>query len=1167
VKPVLESSVKQMKSTRLKKITLLQLWPLSLVIAVVLMEIVVNGMELLILRVITWNYLLAGFVASFFVSALLIRFLAEYFAQEEALLNTGALQNAIFNSANFSSIATDASGVIQIFNVGAERMLGYSAADVVNKITPADISDPQEVIARAKVLSAELKTPIEPGFEALVFKASRRIEDIYELTYIRKDGSRFSAIVSVTALRNDQDAIIGYLLIGTDNTAHKQAEEALLKAGALQSAIFNSANFSSIATDASGVIQIFNVGAERMLGYSAADVVNKITPADISDPQEVIARAQALSAELKTPIEPGFEALVFKASRRIEDIYELTYIRKDGSRFPAVVSVTALRDAQDAIIGYLLIGTDNTARKQVEEKALQLSAELSWFKGILDQTLDSIFMFRPDTLRFVYANEGAKRQVGYSEAELLQMTPVDLKPQFNFVQFRQMIQPLIDGTQPSLSFQTVHHHKNGKDIPVEVFLQFVHLPGQEPCIIDVVRDITERKLAEQALIVAKSEADLANRSKSNFLATMSHEIRTPMNGVIGMVDVLSQTSLQSYQVEMVDTIRESAFSLLGIIEDILDFSKIEADKLEIEYLPTSVAEVVEKVCVMLDRLAAKKKVELTLFTDPAIPTFVLSDAQRLRQVIINLANNAIKFSSGQDDLPGCVSVQALLIERDAAKVVVEIRVIDNGIGMNEATQAQLFSPFTQADASTTRRYGGTGLGLCIAHKLVQLMGGEISVQSTPGLGSRFVVRLPFVAVSDNAADNATQSLLKGLFCLVVGDKDEFAAHLAIYLLSAGAVVEQVPNLAAAQERLGSASPEPLVWLIDAGTPSLLTEELYTLTGTQPDQNIHLVVIQRGARRRPRQYYHDNQNMIIVDANLLTRQTVLQAVAIAVGRAELGVNKLPSGKSEASFIAPLRADALRQDRLILVAEDNETNQKVILQQLALLGFAADIVSNGREALERWRSGDYVLLLTDLHMPEMDGYELTAAIRTEEHKVRHTVIIALTANALKGEAQHCRDAGMDDYLTKPTPLESLKAMLDKWLPSPIPPSVNAAALPEEASTGLLRSETMLKSLDVSVLSALVGDDPAVINDFLQDFRRSATLIATELRSAFAAGNVAEVGALAHKLKSSARAVGALGLGELCAGIELAGKAGQLEELAVLFPRFEAEMVAVNNYLDTL
>jgi PAS domain S-box-containing protein len=286
--------------------------------------------------------------------------------RQEALLKTGALQKAIFNSANFSIIATDEKGIIQLFNIGAERMLGYTAAEVVNKITPADISDPQEVIARAKALSRELGTPITPGFDALVFKASRGIEDIYELTYFRKDGSRFPAVVSVTALRDAQDAIIGYLLIGTDNTARKQAEEELLKAGALQNAILTSAKFSIIATDAKGVIQIFNVGAERMLGYAAAEVVNKINPSDIHDPQEVIVRAKALSLELGTPITPGFEALVFKASRGIEDIYELTYVRKDGSRFPAVVSVTALHDAQDAIIGYLLIGTDNSARKQFE---------------------------------------------------------------------------------------------------------------------------------------------------------------------------------------------------------------------------------------------------------------------------------------------------------------------------------------------------------------------------------------------------------------------------------------------------------------------------------------------------------------------------------------------------------------------------------------------------------------------------------------------------------------------------------------------------------------------------------------------------------------------------------------------------------------------------------
>src|SRR5260221_9263120 len=468
----------------------------------------------------------------------------------EALLKTGALQSAIFNSANFSSIATDAKGVIQIFNVGAERMLGYTAADVMNKITPADISDPQEVIARAKALSAELGTPITPGFEALVFKASRGIEDIYELTYIRKDGSRFPAVVSVTALRDAENAIIGYLLIGTDNTARKQAEEALLKAGALQSAIFNSANFSSIATDAKGVIQIFNVGAERMLGYTAADVMNKITPADISDPQEVIARAKALSAELGTPITPGFEGLVFKASRGIEDIYELTYIRKDGSRFPAVVSVTALRDAQDAIIGYLLIGTDNTARKRAEEALLKAGALQSAifnsanFSSIATDAKGVIQIF----------NVGAERMLGYTAAEVMnKITPADISdPQEVIARAKALSAELGTPITPGFEALVFKASRGIEDIYELTYIR--KDKSRFPAVVSVTAlrdaqdviigylligtDNTARKQVEQTFQEKNVELENANQAKDRFLASMSHELRTPLNAIIGFTRTL-----------------------------------------------------------------------------------------------------------------------------------------------------------------------------------------------------------------------------------------------------------------------------------------------------------------------------------------------------------------------------------------------------------------------------------------------------------------------------------------------------------------------------------------------------------------------------------------------------------------------------------------------------
>jgi PAS domain S-box-containing protein len=485
---------------------------------------------------------------------------------EEALLRAGALQSAIFNSANFSSIATDAKGVIQIFNVGAERMLGYAAAEVMNKITPADISDPEEVIARAKALSVELGTEIAPGFEALVFKASRGIEDIYELTYFRKDGSRFPAVVSVTALRDAQEMIIGYLLIGTDNTARKKAEEALLKAGALQSAIFNSANFSSIATDAKGVIQIFNVGAERMLGYTAAEVMNKITPADISDPQEVIARAKALSVEAGSEIAPGFEALVFKASRGIEDIYELTYFRKDGSRFPAVVSITALRDAEDAIIGYLLIGTDNTARKQAEEALLKAGALQSAifnsanFSSIATDAKGVIQIF----------NVGAERMLGYTAADVMnKITPADISdPQEVIARAKALsveagseIAPGFEALVFKASrgiediYELTYFRKDGSRFPAVVSV--TALRDAEDAIIGYLligTDNTARKQAEEALLRAGA-LQSAIFNSANFSS-----IATDAKGVIQIFNVGAERMLGYAAAEVMNKITPADIS-------------------------------------------------------------------------------------------------------------------------------------------------------------------------------------------------------------------------------------------------------------------------------------------------------------------------------------------------------------------------------------------------------------------------------------------------------------------------------------------------------------------------------------------------------------------------------------------------------------------------------
>ena len=500
-------------------------------------------------------------------------------------------------------------------------MLGYTAAEVMNKITPADISDPQEVIARAKALSVELGTPITPGFEALVFKASRGIEDIYELTYIRKDGSRFPAVVSVTALRDAQDAIIGYLLIGTDNTARKQAEEALLKAGALQSAIFNSANFSSIATDAKGVIQIFNVGAERMLGYTAAEVMNKITPADISDPQEVIARAKALSVELGTPITPGFEALVFKASRGIEDIYELTYIRKDGSRFPAVVSVTALRDAQDAIIGYLLIGTDNTARKQVEEERKKLDQRLRdqqfYTRSLIESNIDALMTTDPRGI-ITDVNKQMEALTGCTRDELI---GAPFKNYFTDPERAEAGIKRVLSEGKVTNYELTARARDGKETVVSYNATTFHDRDRKlQGVFAAARDVTERKRLEQALQEknvelesAKSAAEKANLAKSDFLSSMSHELRSPLNAILGFAQLMESDSPSPTpsQKASIDQILQAGWYLLELINEILDLAVIESGKLSLSREPVSLAEVMLECQAMIEPQAQKRGISMT----------------------------------------------------------------------------------------------------------------------------------------------------------------------------------------------------------------------------------------------------------------------------------------------------------------------------------------------------------------------------------------------------------------------------------------------------------------------------------------------------------------------------------------------------------------------------
>jgi PAS domain S-box-containing protein len=526
---------------------------------------------------------------------------------------------------------------------------------------------------------------------------------------------------------------------GTDNTARQQAEEALLKAGALQRAIFNSANFSSIATDAKGVIQIFNVGAERMLGYAAADVMNKITPADISDPQELIARAKALSIELATPITPGFEALVFKASRGIEDIYELTYIRKDGSRFPAVVSVTALRDAQGTIIGYLLIGTDNTARKLVEAEQKKLDQRLRdqqfYTRSLIESNIDALMATDPSGI-ITDVNKQMEALTGCTRDELI---GAPFKDYFTDPERAEAAIKLVLSEKKVTDYELTACARDGKQTVVSYnATTFYDRNRTLQGVFAAARDVTERKRVEAELRAAKAVAESASQTKSDFLASMSHEIRTPMNAIIGIADLLAKTPLAPEQDKYVQIFRRAGDNLLNLINDILDLSKVEASQLELERTGFSLNDHLEKVTEMVADRAHEKGLALVCEIAPNVPTDLVGDPTRLRQVLLNLLSNAIKFTES-----GEVSLRVAPDADSSVPTALRFTVSDTGIGIPGEKLGQVFERFTQADSSTTRRFGGSGLGLTISKRLVELMGGRIWVESRVGEGSVFAFAVPF----------------------------------------------------------------------------------------------------------------------------------------------------------------------------------------------------------------------------------------------------------------------------------------------------------------------------------------------------------------------------------------------------------------------------------------
>ena len=541
-----------------------------------------------------------------------------------------------------------------------------------------------------------------------------------------------------------------------DGITEVRREEALLKTGALQNAIFNSANFSSIATDEKGVIQIFNVGAERMLGYDAADVVNKITPADISDPQEVIARAVALSAELETAITPGFQALVFKASRGIEDIYELTYIRKDGSRFPAIVSVTALRDDQGAIIGYLLIGTDNSARKRVEAEQMKLDQRLRdqqfYTRSLIESNIDALMTTDPAGI-ITDVNKQMEALTGCTRDELI---GAPFKNYFTDPERAEAAIKLVLRDKKITNHELTACARDGKTTVVSYnATTFYDRDRKLQGVFAAARDVTERKLLDHAieeqnveLKRARAAAEKANLAKSDFLSSMSHELRSPLNAILGFAQLMNSDSPPPTpaQTESIDQILHAGWYLLELINEILDLAQIESGRLALSREPTSLTEVIFECQAMIEPQGQKRGLKMT-FPVFNLPCFVDADRTRLKQVLINLLSNAIKYNQPN----GTVVVDVDHVRGTPERIRVSVK--DSGAGLPPDMLMQLFQPFNRLGQERSAEEG-TGIGLVMSKRLVELMGGEIGVESTVGFGSVFWFELNSTAAPHLAVDRA-----------------------------------------------------------------------------------------------------------------------------------------------------------------------------------------------------------------------------------------------------------------------------------------------------------------------------------------------------------------------------------------------------------------------------